>query len=289
MDVSLGEVSAPLQDLRVGTVALQQPLTHSESLKAVDGQLELAVGGIVLPAPVGDPAEPDVRLRDARALLQTLGKLEGLAGKVVRVLHLVLVHGQLAHAEQHVAAAELDVGLIADLQRPLEVVTGAGKVASCHQHQREVVFRTRERDPVPQELEQRHRSHRVARGGLHLAHLLVGHAETAVHPRDAAQVEERACGFDRLAVGLDGTVQRSVCEMGARQNAKQAGFRRRRDRIQAAADRERLFREGDGVFRLSHVREGGLGADAFGEHHAVVDRLEMSPRLGEQRRGLLRL
>ena len=73
------------------------------------------------------------------------------------------------------------------------------------------------------------------------------------------------------------------------EDAKQARFGRHRHRLQAAAHRQRHLRKGHRVFRLRQIGKRGLSADALGQHHAVVHRLEVGAGVGQERGCTVRL
>src|SRR2546427_3100458 len=81
--VRAGELAPPLQDLGVLAVALEQPLAHAQRLEPANRGGELAVGLTRVAAAVGDLAEPDVRLRNRRTLLEGLGQIERLRGHLL--------------------------------------------------------------------------------------------------------------------------------------------------------------------------------------------------------------
>src|SRR5438445_434234 len=133
MAVRLAQLGATFEDLGVDAVALQQSLAHAERLKAADGLLEVAVGRFVLPVDVGDPPQPDMRLRDVGALFQALGQLEGLLRAFAGLLHLAFFHRQLAQAQQRVAAAGLEGAFVPQLERSLAMVARPHEVSRRQQ------------------------------------------------------------------------------------------------------------------------------------------------------------
>ena len=118
---------------------------------------------------------------------------------------------------------------------------------------------------------------------------MVGRAQPAVHPGDPAQVESRPAHLDRLLVGGDRAVPVAVGNVGRREDAQDPGLGRSGNRLEAPAHGKRLLGQRDRVLRLRHVRQGGLSADALGEHHPVVDGLEVGAGVGQKLGGPLRL
>src|SRR5207302_5367606 len=189
VDVSLRKLASPLQDLGVDPVTLEQPLAHAELLKPSDRLLELAVDLRVLAAAVGDAPQPHMRLGDARPLFEALGQLQSLPRHLVRLADLALLDRELAQAQQDVAAAELEVSFVTQCKRALEVAACSGEIATRHQDEGKVVLRPGERDAVAQHLEKSNGAHGVPGRRFDLSDLVIGAAQTAVHPGDSAQVE----------------------------------------------------------------------------------------------------
>ena len=212
-----------------------------------------------------------------------------LLGQFVRLIDLAFLHRELAQAQEHLAATGFEIGLVAKLERAVEVAAGGVQVPAGHQDQAQVVLRASQRDPVAQHLEDHDRAHRVPGGGLPLPNLLVRGAERAVHARNPAQVEHRTAGLDRRFVRGDRAIPLTVGDVGAGEDAQQPSLGRRGHRFQAAADAQRQLGQRDRVFGLRHVRERGLGADALGQHHAIVHGLEVGTGLGEQGGRVVRL
>ncbi len=77
--------------------------------------------------------------------------------------------------------------------------------------------------------------------------------------------------------------------MGRRDNAQQPCLSRNRNRIESPADGQRLLGKRKRLRPPVQVRQRGLSAEALGEHHPVVDRLEVSSCLDEQFLGLFGL
>ena len=163
------------------------------------------------------------------------------------------------------------------------------EVSLRHQDEREVVLRACQRDPIPEHLEQRDRPGCVPGREFDRTSLVIGHAEPAVHARNPPQVENRTAHLDRLLVRGDGPIPLPIGDQDAGEDAEQASLGRSRHRFQGATDRQSFFRKLQCVFRLRGVRQGRLRTDAFGEHHAIVDRLKVRPRFREEGRGSLRL
>src|SRR5437879_3517364 len=98
MHVSLGQLTASLQDLGVNPMALEQSLPHAELLKSRDGELELAISGLVVATPVRDPAEPRMRFGNTGFLTQALRQLQRMLGVVKGLLVAALLERQLTQA-----------------------------------------------------------------------------------------------------------------------------------------------------------------------------------------------
>src|SRR5438128_1314050 len=199
--VGSGQLAPTLQDLGVDAMGVEEPLSQAQNLKPAYGVLETAIGGLVLTPLVVDATKPQVRFGHHGAVLQALGELQGRPRQLVRTICFSLIHRQLALAEEDSASSKLEVGLVAQLERPIEVAVGAGKIMPPHQEEGEVVFGPSKEGAVAQHLEEGDRSHREAGGGLTCA--VVRSAQLAVDARHMPQVEDGAADRDRLFVSRD--------------------------------------------------------------------------------------
>src|SRR6266571_4329790 len=140
------EVAPRLQHLRIHPVALEQTLCHPYLREPTNGELELAINLLLVACLLGDPAEPHVGFADAPSVSQLLRQVQRLLGKLARGRRVALLEAELAQAEQDVSAPRLVVGLIAELQRAVQVLARLPPIALRHQDQAELILGTGESD-----------------------------------------------------------------------------------------------------------------------------------------------
>ncbi len=169
-------------------MALEQTLCHPCLREPTNGELELAINPLLVACLLGDPAEPHMGFADAPGVSQLLRQVQRLLGKLARGRRVALLEAELAQAEQDVSAPRLVVGLIAELQRAVQVLARLRPIALSHQDQAELILGTGESDSFSQQLQQRHRPERISRRGLDLTLQAVRKADLVVQPCQPAQV-----------------------------------------------------------------------------------------------------
>ncbi len=173
-------------------------------------------------------------------------------------------------------------------ERTVEVFACTSLVALGEQDQAQVVLDPSEVQLVAEDLEQGDGAVGEPCGHLDLADLSVRVAQAAVHQGQPAEVVDVSRYIDGLLVGDDRGIPLLVAQVRVREYPQKPGLGGVRDRIDAAADRQRPLGERDATRLLRQVREGRFRPQALGEHQLVVRRLEVRVRITEQDRRLFR-
>src|SRR3984893_8705265 len=179
-------------------IAYHESLGNTQVGQASDRHFELAVHRLVIPHLGGYTTQPDMRFCDIGAFVQALGQPKRLAGHVARPFRAALLDAELAKAEQDVASPDLQLRLMAELERAIEMRASGDAVPLRQQDEAEVVLRTRQRDAIPQDLEQSNGATGVSRRSLHLSRLPVGEGPAGGPRGQAAQAGVRQTDIPRL-------------------------------------------------------------------------------------------
>ena len=271
MRIGVFQLPALLEDLRVDAVAAKQALFDADLGQPLDRDRELGVNQLVVPHLGRDSAQPDMGLSDVGRFLHALRHVQRLLGKLAGGLDVVLQEAELTQAHQHVAAPNLEVGFLGQLERAIEMLVSGAALSLRHQDEAQIVLGSRKRDAIPKDFEQSDGPAGVLDCSVHVSRLAVGQAESAVHLGHPGQVEHRPCSLDCFLVQRDRLRPTPVADMHRGEDRQQSRFRGRGHGIYCAADGQSSLGKVLGVGLLGYGRDSCLVTHALSQHQCVVD------------------